>query len=94
MPIKSFADGLTEAAFYGKPMKGFPSDLRQVAQRKLTMVNSAKTLGDLTVPPNNRLEKLANDRAGQYSIRINDQFRVCFRWDNGDAHDIEIVDYH
>jgi proteic killer suppression protein len=65
-----------------------------VAQRKLTIVNAAKTLEDLRVPPNNRLEKLTKDRAGQHSIRINDQFRVCFRWQNGDAHNVEIVDYH
>lgn len=57
-------------------------------------VNSASSLEDLRVPPNNRLEKLAKDRIGQYSIRINDQFRVCFRWEDGDAHDVEIVDYH
>ena len=94
MPIKSFADKLTEAAFRGKPLKGFPSDLRRVAQRKLTMLNSARTLADLRVPPNNRLEKLTQDRAGQHSIRINDQFRVCFRWQDGDAHEAEIVDYH
>jgi proteic killer suppression protein len=92
--IKSFADKATEAAFRGKPMKGFPSDLRRVAQRKLTMVHSARTLEDLRVPPNNELEKLAKDRAGQQSIRINDQFRVCFRWQDGDAHAVEIVDYH
>jgi toxin HigB-1 len=94
MTIKSFADKATEAAFRGKPTKGFPSDLRRVAQRKLTMVNSATTLADLRVPPNNKLEKLTKDRAGQHSIRINDQFRVCFRWQDGDAHDVEIVDYH
>ena len=94
MPIKSFADAITEAAFYGKPTKGFPSDLRRVAQRKLAMVHAAKKLDDLRAPPNNRLEKLTKDRTGQYSIRINDQFRVCFRWQDGDAHDVEIVDYH
>ena len=58
------------------------------------MVNSATTLEDLRVPPNNKLEKLTKDRAGQHSIRINDRFRVCFRWQDGDAHDVEIVDYH
>ena len=94
MSIKSFADKLTEAAFRGKLTKGFPSDLRRVAQRKLTMLNSAKALEDLRVPPNNKLEKLTKDRAGQHSIRINDQFRVCFRWQDGDAHEVEIVDYH
>lgn len=94
MPIKSFGDKLTEAAFHGKPTKGFPSDLLRVAQRKLTMVHSARTLEDLRVPPNNRLEKLSGDRVGQHSVRINDQFRVCFRWHYGDAHEVEIVDYH
>ena len=94
VPIKSFADAITEAAFHGKPTKGFPSDLRRVAQRKLVMLHAAKKLDDLRAPPNNRLEKLTKDRAGQHSIRINDQFRVCFRWQDGDAHDVEIVDYH
>ena len=62
--------------------------------RKLLLVDAAESLDDLRVPPGNRLEKLAGDRAGQYSIRINDQYRVCFRWQGGDAHDVEIVDYH
>ena len=62
--------------------------------RKLLLVDAAESLDDLRVPPGNRLEKLAGDRAGQYSIRINDQYRVCFRWQGSDAHDVEIVDYH
>ena len=90
----SSEDAITEAAFHGKATKGFPSDLRRVAQRKLAMVHAAKKLDDLRVPPNSKLEKLTKDRAGQHSIRINDQFRVCFRWQDGDAHDVEIVDYH
>lgn len=94
MAIKSFKDDLSEAAFHGTPRKGFPSDLRRVTQRKLTMLNAAKTLDDLRVPPNNRLEKLSKDRVGQHSIRINDQFRVCFRWKEGDAYDVEVTDYH
>ncbi|HSC14275.1 MAG TPA: type II toxin-antitoxin system RelE/ParE family toxin [Gammaproteobacteria bacterium] len=93
MPIKSFADAITEGAFRGKATKGFPSDLRRVAQRKLAMVHAAIRLDDLRAPPNNKLEKLTKDRAGQHSIRINDRFRVCFRQD-GDAHDVGIVDYH
>ena len=62
--------------------------------RKLLLVDAAESLDDLRVPPGNRLEKLLGDRAGQYSIRINDQYRVCFRWQGSDAHDVEIVDYH
>ncbi len=71
-----------------------PSDIQQVALRKLRMVNNAKTINDLRVPPANRLEKLSGNRAEQYSIRINDQWRVCFIWKDGDAVDVEITDYH
>ncbi|HVC38077.1 MAG TPA: type II toxin-antitoxin system RelE/ParE family toxin [Gammaproteobacteria bacterium] len=67
---------------------------RKVAERKLQMLDAAKALIDLRSPPGNRLEKLSHDRAGQYSIRVNDQWRVCFRWQDGDTHDVEIVDYH
>lgn len=72
-------------------------ELRQVertATRKLRRVDAARSLNDLRVPPNNRPEKLKGDHAGQYGIRINDRWRICFRWDDGDAHDVEIVDYH
>ena len=75
-------------------LRKFPSDLQRVALRKLVMLDAATTLADLKVPPANRLEKLAGDRLGQHSIRINDQFRICFRWQGNDAHDVEIVDYH
>jgi len=68
--------------------------MQAVARRKLRMLNSAATLDDLRIPPANRLEALKGDRKGQHSIRINDQWRVCFRWKDGDAHDVEIVDYH
>ena len=71
-----------------------PGGIQQVALRKLRMLNQARTLNDLRVPPANRLERLRGDRAGRYSIRINDQWRVCFRWEAGDAFDVEIVDYH
>jgi proteic killer suppression protein len=71
-----------------------PHDIQQVALRKLRMLNRAVTLNDLRVPPANRLEKLSGDRAGQYSIRINDQWRICFEWREGDAYEVEIVDYH
>ena len=65
-----------------------------MALRKLRILDAAMSLNDLRVPPGNRLERLRGERAGQYSIRINDQWRICFRWDEGDAHDVEIVDYH
>lgn len=78
----------------GRLPKGFPADLAQSARRKLLMLEAAGALDDLRAPPGNRLEALGGDRAGQYSIRINDQFRLCFRWLNGQAEDIEIVDYH
>ena len=71
-----------------------PSEIQQVALRKLRMLNRAETLQDLRVPPANRLERLVGNRAGQYSIRINDQWRICFGWKDGDATDVEIVDYH
>jgi len=71
-----------------------PQDIQQVARRKLRMLNNARVVADLRVPPANRLEALRADRAGQYSIRINDQWRICFRFESGNAHDVEIVDYH
>lgn len=71
-----------------------PQDIQQVAYRKLRMLNNAANLKDLRIPPANRLEKLKGDRTGQYSIRINDQWRICFEWKDGDAYDVEIVDYH
>ena len=71
-----------------------PQDIQQVALRKLRMLDQSVTVQDLRVPPANRLEKLTHDRAGQYSIRINDQWRICFEWRNGDAYNVEIVDYH
>jgi proteic killer suppression protein len=71
-----------------------PLDIQQVALRKLRMINNAMNLNDLRIPPANRLEKLSGDRAGQWSVRINDQWRICFRWENGNAYDVEITDYH
>ena len=71
-----------------------PGDMQQVALRKLRMINNAKTLNDLRIPPANKLEKLKGDREGQLSIRINNQWRICFVWQNGDAHEVEITDYH
>ncbi len=91
--IKGFADRSTEALFQRKPRKRF-RPLARVALRKLLILHAASSLDDLKVPPGNRLEKLKGDRKRQYSIRINDRWRVCFRWRGGDAYDVEIVDYH
>jgi toxin HigB-1 len=92
--IKSFKDRETQQIFTRQHSRRLPSDIQQVALRKLRMLNNAHALTDLQVPPANRLEKLAGERVGQYSIRINDRWRVCFTWRDGDAHDVEIVDYH
>jgi toxin HigB-1 len=75
-------------------VKGIPEDVLRVAHRKLLQIEGASTLDDLRAPPGNRLESLAGDRKGQHSIRVNDQWRMCFRWVDGEAHDVEIVDYH
>ena len=91
--IKGFADRNTEALFQRKPRKRF-RPLARVALRKLLILHAASSLDDLKVPLGNRLEKLKGDRKRQYSIRINDRWRVCFRWKDGDAYDVEIVDYH
>jgi len=91
--INSFKCKDTAALFAGKGVARW-ANLRSVAERKLQMVNRATRLDDLRVPPNNRLELLKGDRAGQYSIRVNDQWRVCFLIDGGNAYDVEIVDYH
>lgn len=92
--IKSFRNRAAEAAWRRRFVKGVPDDIIKVANRKLTQIHNARDLNDLRVPPGNRLEALARDRLGQYSIRINDQWRICFRWHDGDAYDVEIVDYH
>ena len=92
--IKSFANKATEAVFDGEAPKGFPADLVKVARRKLRYLHAAAALADLRSPPGNRLEALAADRKGQHSIRINDQFRVCFVWTSEGPADVEIVDYH
>jgi toxin HigB-1 len=96
--IGSFRDKGTEDLFDGRDTKqsrkACPSDLVSVARRKLDQLNQAVVLGDLRAPPSNRLEKLKDERLGQYSIRINDQWRVCFRWTDSSAEDVEIVDYH
>ncbi len=92
--IRSFRNKLTEAVFNGERPKGFPADLLQVARRKLRYLNAAVDLGDLRSPPGNRLEALAGDRRRQHSIRINDQFRVCFVWTAEGPAEVEVVDYH
>jgi proteic killer suppression protein len=93
--IKTFGDkGTKEFWDTGKSSGMPPANLRNAAKKKLAMVHSAGKLDDLRIPPGNRLELLRHDRAGQYSIRINDQFRVCFGWSDGDAFDVEITDYH
>lgn len=91
--IRSFRDTQTEALFSDEDIPRFRA-IERVARRKLLYLHQAKRLEDLRVPPGNRLESLKGDRKGQYSIRINDQWRICFRWKDGDAHDVEIVDYH
>ncbi len=92
--IKSFRDRDAERLFDRRPVRRFGADVQKVALRKLRMLDAAEGLGDLRVPPGNRLERLRGDRAGQHSIRINDRWRICFRWRGGDAYDVEIVDYH
>ncbi len=92
--IKSFADRDTERLFGRARVRRYPGVLQRVMLRKLVVLDSAESLDDLRSPPGNRLEKLRGDRAGQHSIRVNDQWRICFRWAEGDAHGVELVDYH
>jgi proteic killer suppression protein len=92
--IKSFKRKETARIFERLRSTRLPQDIQQVSYRKLRMLNNAVTLDDLRIPPANRLEKLSGDRAGQYSIRINNQWRICFEWFDGDAYNVEIVDYH
>ena len=91
--IESFACAETGQIFQGSASRRFPPDIQRTARRKLLQLEAATQLTDLRVPPGNRLEPLQGGRAGQHSIRINDQWRICFRWQAG-AHDVEIVDYH
>ncbi|MCY3021043.1 MAG: type II toxin-antitoxin system RelE/ParE family toxin [Planctomycetota bacterium] len=92
--IRSFRSRETERIFNRERSGRLPSDIQQVALRKLRMLHRAVSLQDLRVPPANRLEKLSGNRLGQFSIRINDQWRICFDWLGSDAHNVEIVDYH
>ena len=92
--VRGFACSETERFFATGRSRRLPPDVLKRAARRLTQLDSAGRIEDLCLPPSNRLEALANDRAGQWSIRINDPWRVCFRFENGDALDVEIVDYH
>jgi len=92
--IRNFKDRRTEVVFHGEAPKGFPADLLSVARRKLRMLHRSVSLNDLRVPPANHLEALKGDRKGQHSIRVNDQFRICFVRTDGDAFDVEMTDYH
>ena len=92
--IVDFHDKETERVFLRERKAKFARSLQRSALRKLLLLDAAQTLDDLRVPPGNRLERLAGDREGQYSIRINDQWRLCFRWSQGNALEVEIVDYH
>ncbi len=92
--IVSFGDGETEKIWSGERSRRLPPDIQAAALRKLRLVNAARKIEDLRIPPGNRLERLHGDRAGQWSIRINDQWRIVFRWNEGGAEDVSIVDYH
>jgi len=92
--IESFASDETEKIFRGKTSTKLPKDIQRTARRKLLYLDDAEDLQDLLAPPGNRLEKLKGDRAGQHSIRINDQWRICFKWSDNKAQNVEIVDYH
>lgn len=92
--IKTFANKETARLYDGFFTKKYPNDIQQIARRKLRMINNSHSLLDLQVPPSNKLEKLTGERKNQYSIRINDQWRICFEWKNNDAHNVEIIDYH
>jgi toxin HigB-1 len=92
--IQSFADPEAELIWSGRRSRRLPADIQNVALRKLRLLNQAKTLNDLRVPPGNRLEALKSDRQGQHSIRINDQWRICFIWAEGGPKHVEVVDYH
>lgn len=92
--IQSFGNDAAIAAWERRFRKGVPNDILKVANRKLTQINSAKSLDDLRIPPGNRLEPLSGNRAGQHSICINDQWRLCFVWRDGNAFEVELVDYH
>jgi proteic killer suppression protein len=92
--IRSFGNEAALSVWERRFRKGVPNDVMKVAHRKLTQLNSAVDLNDLRIPPGNRLEALSGDRSGQHSIRVNEQWRLCFRWQDGQAFDVALVDYH
>ena len=92
--IKSFADKATAAIFAGELVRRLPHDIQGIARRKLKLIDAVSKVDELRIPPGNRLEMLGGDRAGQWSIRINEQWRICFSWEDGHAAEVEIVDYH
>lgn len=92
--IHSFRNKETRKVYLREGSRKLPSDIQRATRRKLAMLDAAESVDDLRMPPGNRLEKLSGSREGQYSIRINDQWRVCFRWKDAGAYDVEIVDYH
>ena len=92
--IRSFRDRDTERLFHREPVRKWGPEVQRVGLRKLRVLDAATAIEDLRVPPGNRLEKLRGDRVGQWSIRVNDQWRVCFEWQGGDAYNVELVDYH
>jgi proteic killer suppression protein len=92
--IRTFDCDQTKRIWHGQSSRKFPAEIQNTARRKLRILNNAQDLRDLRIPPANRLEALHGDREGQHSIRINNQYRVCFEWRQGDAYEVEIVDYH
>lgn len=92
--IQSFADKVTVAIFAGLQVRRLPPSIQEVARRKLKLIDAAASLDSLRIPPGNRLEAMRGNRQGQWSIRINEQWRICFRWEDGDAFEVGIVDYH
>ena len=92
--IRSFKGKRAEHVFTRRRCRGLSAEIQRAAYRKLAILDAAGAIADLRLPPGNRLEKLSGDRSGQHSVRINDQWRICFVWRRGDAHDVEIVDYH
>jgi proteic killer suppression protein len=92
--IRSFRLKETEKMWNGEFSKKLPADIQKIMRRKLRMLNNSTNLNDLRIPPSNNLEPLRGDRKGQYSIKINDQWRICFEWKDGDSYNVEIVDYH
>jgi len=92
--IKSFADKATAAIFSGEHVRRLPHDIQGIARRKLKLIDAVSRIEELRIPPGNRLELLSGNLAGQWSIRINEQWRICFRWEDGHATEVEVVDYH